>query len=130
MILISHDLGVIAQICDSVAVMYAGEIIESGTVEDIFDFDEEDESQKSGGHHPYTTGLFGAIPDMSRKTKRLSPIDGLMVDPTTLLPGCRFEERCPRRTDICGTQPPEMKKVKNDTHSVRCHLFELTEVSL
>jgi peptide/nickel transport system ATP-binding protein len=129
MILISHDLGVIAQICDNVAVMYAGEVIESGTVEDIFDFDEEDQSPKSGGHHPYTTGLFGAIPDMSRKTRRLSPIDGLMVDPTTLLPGCRFEERCPRRLDFCGIQPPKMTRVKNDTHRVRCHLFDFAEVS-
>jgi peptide/nickel transport system ATP-binding protein len=129
MILISHDLGVIAQTCDSVAVMYAGEIIESGRVEDIFDFDEEDESRKSGGHHPYTTGLFGAIPDMSRKTRRLSPIDGLMVDPTTLPPGCRFEERCPSRTDLCGTRPPGMARVKNDEHRVRCHLFHFAEAT-
>ena len=113
MILISHDLGVVAQICDHVAIMYAGEIIEAGTVEDIF------ESQH---HHPYTVGLFGAIPDMTKKTDRLNPIDGLMPDPTSLPPGCRFAERCPRRMDVCGTTAPENIAIAG-RHRIKCHLF-------
>ena len=75
MILITHDLGVVAETCDDVAIMYAGEIIESGTAEDIYEATE---------HHPYTVGLFGSIPDMDSKAKRLNPIPGLMPDPTCL----------------------------------------------
>ncbi|WP_250229407.1 ABC transporter ATP-binding protein [Anaeropeptidivorans aminofermentans] len=112
MILITHDLGVVAQICDSVAIMYAGEIIEQGRVEDIF----EDEN-----HHPYTIGLFGSIPDMTKKTRRLSPIDGLMPDPTALPVGCSFAQRCPKCMDICKTTPPKIHK--EGTHSIKCHLY-------
>lgn len=111
MILITHDLGVVAQICDSVAIMYAGEIIEQGRVEDIF----EDEN-----HHPYTIGLFGSIPDMTKKT-RLSPIDGLMPDPTALPVGCSFAQRCPKCMDICKTTSPKIHK--EGTHSIKCHLY-------
>jgi peptide/nickel transport system ATP-binding protein len=114
MILITHDLGVVAQICDSVAIMYAGEIIETGTAVDIFE---------SASHHPYTVGLFGAIPDMTKKTRRLNPIDGLMPDPTSLLPGCRFAERCPRRMNICERGKPVMTSM-TETHGIKCHLFE------
>ncbi|MDR1620989.1 MAG: ABC transporter ATP-binding protein [Synergistaceae bacterium] len=113
MILITHDLGVVAQICDSVAIMYAGEVIETGTAADIF------ESER---HHPYTIGLFGAIPDMTRKTRRLNPIDGLMPDPTSFLPGCRFAERCPRRMELCERKRPAMTPM-NETHGIKCHLF-------
>lgn len=112
MILITHDLGVVAQICDSVAIMYAGEIIEQGRVEDIF----EDEN-----HHPYTIGLFGSIPDMTKKTRRLSPIDGLMPDPTALPVGCSFAQRCPKCMDICKTTSPKIHK--EGTHSIKCHLY-------
>ena len=112
MILITHDLGVVAQICDRVAIMYAGEIIELGTVEDIFEGER---------HHPYTVGLFGSIPDMTKKTRRLSPIEGLMPDPTSLPSGCGFVERCPRRMEICFGASPEA--AVRGTHSVRCHLF-------
>lgn len=112
MILITHDLGVVAQICDSVAIMYAGEIIEIGTVEDIFESDE---------HHPYTIGLFGSIPDMTKKTERLNPIDGLMPDPTELITGCRFAERCPKCMEICEKVSPE-NYIRN-THQIKCHLF-------
>ena len=87
MIFITHDLGVVAQICDRVAIMYAGEIIEIGTTEDIFEGDK---------HHPYTTGLFGSIPDMTKVTRRLNPIEGLMPDPTAPLCGCKFHSRCPK----------------------------------
>lgn len=112
MILITHDLGVVAQICDSVAIMYAGEIIEQGRVEDIFEGE---------NHHPYTIGLFGSIPDMTKKTRRLSPIDGLMPDPTALPVGCSFAQRCPKCMDICKTTSPKI--VKEDTHSIKCHLY-------
>lgn len=115
MILITHDLGVVAQICDWVAIMYAGEIIEIGTIEDIFEGER---------HHPYTVGLFGSIPDMTKKTDRLSPIDGLMPDPTELPPGCRFAERCPRRMDICTEISPEV--IVRGTHKIKCHLFSET----
>lgn len=112
MILITHDLGVVAQICDWVAIMYAGEIIEIGTVEDIFE---------GRDHHPYTVGLFGSIPDMTKKTDRLSPIEGLMPDPTALPPGCRFVDRCPRSLACCAEVAPAV--VGTGTHRIKCHLF-------
>ena len=88
MILITHDLGIVAQICDQVGIMYAGEVVEIGTVEDIFEGTQ---------HHPYTVGLFGAIPNMAEESPRLHPIDGLMPDPSIVLPGCPFAQM-PRRT--------------------------------
>ena len=112
MLLITHDLGIVAQTCDSIAIMYAGEIIETGTVEDIF---------RNEKHHPYTVGLFGSIPDMSKKTRRLSPIEGLMPDPSMLPVGCRFVDRCKQRMDICSTHAPAQNK--HGTHSIKCHLF-------
>ena len=112
MILITHDLGVVAQMCDHVAIMYAGEIIENGTAEDIFE--EKD-------HHPYTVGLFGSIPNLAVETDRLSPINGLMPDPTDLPQGCKFHPRCPRCMDICKTKIPG-DTVKG-THIIKCHLF-------
>ncbi len=112
MILITHDLGVVAETCDRVAIMYAGEIIEAGTVEQIFEGEL---------HHPYTVGLFGSIPDLTKKTARLHPIDGLMPDPTSLPSGCKFHTRCPRCMDICKTTPPSV--VEKNGHKLRCHLF-------
>ena len=97
MILITHDLGVVAKSCDRVAIMYAGEIIETGTVEQIFSGDH---------HHPYTVGLFESIPDLKKKTRRLHPIDGLMPDPTDLPEGCKFHTRCPQCMDICKNKIP------------------------
>jgi len=116
MIMITHDLGVVAQICDKVAIMYAGEIIEYGTVEDIF----EDKP-----HHPYVDGLFGSIPDMKTHTRRLNPIYGLMPDATVKIEGCKFCERCDRRMDICSTQAPV--EYKNGTHMMKCHLYTPAE---
>ncbi len=116
MILITHDLGVVAQVCDSVAIMYAGEIIEIGTVEDIF----EDER-----HHPYTIGLFGSIPDMTKKTRRLSPIEGLMPDPSVLTKGCRFAERCPHKRAACEETVPA--EYVSGLHRIKCHLFSAPE---
>jgi peptide/nickel transport system ATP-binding protein len=111
-LLITHDLGVVAQTCDRVAIMYAGELIELGTVEQIFE---------GSSHHPYTVGLMGSIPDLSRKSRRLSPIEGLMPDPTDLPEGCRFHPRCPACKPVCRAEKPGT--VQEAGHIVRCHLF-------
>lgn len=113
MIMITHDLGIVAQTCDKVAVMYAGEIIEYGTVEDIFTGD---------AHHPYTVGLFGSIPSLEGDEERLHPIDGMMPDPTNLPTGCYFSPRCPKCTDKCKEVHPE--ETVSGTHKIRCHLYE------
>ncbi|MEY8368741.1 ABC transporter ATP-binding protein [Anaerovoracaceae bacterium 42-11] len=113
MIMITHNLGIVAQTCDKVAVMYAGEIIEYGTVEDIFTGD---------AHHPYTEGLFGSIPSLEGDEERLHPIDGMMPDPTDLPKGCYFSPRCPKCTDKCKEVHPE--EAVSGTHKIRCHLFE------
>ncbi len=113
MIMITHDLGIVAQTCDKVAVMYAGEIIEYGTVEDIFTGD---------AHHPYTVGLFGSIPSLEGDEERLHPIDGMMPDPTDLPSGCYFSPRCPKCTEQCRGVHPE--EAVSGTHKIRCHLFE------
>ena len=112
MIMISHDLGVVVRTCDDVAIMYAGEIIEYGSVEQIY---------SEGKHHPYTVGLFGAIPNIAEKTKRLSPIDGLMPDPTDLPAGCKFSPRCPHCPDKCRQVEPT-DYIENG-HRIKCHLF-------
>ncbi|MEA4919489.1 MAG: ABC transporter ATP-binding protein [Clostridiaceae bacterium] len=114
MLMITHDLGVVAQVCNSVAVIYSGEIIEKGTVEDIYENEH---------HHPYTVGLFGSIPNMVEKTRRLTPIEGLMPDPTVIPQGCHFYDRCPKRMDICKTTAPDF--TENGTHAIRCHLFAI-----
>ena len=112
MVLITHDLGVVAETCDKVAIMYAGEIIESGTATDIFEAEV---------HHPYTSGLFGSIPDLDVEEARLRPIDGLMPDPTNLPHGCKFHPRCPRCMDICKTEAPTL--YHGGTHQIHCHLY-------
>lgn len=113
MILITHDLGVVAETCDRVAIMYAGEVIETGMVEQIFD--------PNMRHHPYTVGLFGAIPDLTKKTCRLNPIDGLMPDPTDLPKGCKFHTRCPQCMEVCQVKRPAI--TESDGHKLCCHLF-------
>ena len=112
MIMISHDLGVVVKTCDKVAIMYAGEIVEIGPVEDIYG-DKE--------HHPYTEGLFGAIPDIYTKVSRLNAIDGLMPDPTNLPQGCKFAPRCKHCMDICKVKPPGTW-VQGE-HKISCHLY-------
>ena len=112
MLMITHDLGIVAKICDDVAVMYAGEIVEAGTVEDLF---------LSKKHHPYTEGLFGSIPSLYSRSKRLTRIPGLMPDPSNLPKGCIFAPRCKHRMDICTKVHPD--NVMDGTHSLRCHLF-------
>ena len=111
MLLITHDFGVIAQTCDRVAVMYAGELVETGTTYDIFAGEE---------HHPYTAGLFNSIPHMNTEEKRLRPINGMMPDPTILQKGCGFADRCPRATEKCFTEKPPLHE-KNG-HRIYCHL--------
>jgi peptide/nickel transport system ATP-binding protein len=113
MIMITHDLGIIVRICDKVAIMYAGEFVETGTLEDIF---------TGTDHHPYTVGLFGSIPNLTVKTDRLSPIAGLMPDPTALPAGCYFSPRCPHRTEVCDRVHP--RDIVDGTHMVKCHLFD------
>ena len=113
MILITHDLGVVASTCDKVGIMYAGEIIEFGSLEQIFTTDK---------HHPYTEGLFNSIPNLAKKERRLHPIEGLMPDPTALPSGCKFAERCPHCMSKCETTKPPI--IINDGHLVRCFLYE------
>lgn len=91
MIMITHDLGVVNKVCDDVAVIYGGEIVEMGTKEQIF----------TKPMHPYTRGLFGSLPDINADVERLSPIEGLPPDPADLPPGCAFSPRCPRQTEVC-----------------------------
>jgi peptide/nickel transport system ATP-binding protein len=113
MILITHDLGIVAQVCDEVSVMYAGEIVESGSKEDIFD----------RASHPYTKGLFAALPDIGSRARRLTPIAGLPPDPVNLPPGCRFHPRCPRREAVCSKEKPAMYRTGTD-HFCRCYKTE------
>ena len=113
MVLITHDLGIVARICDKVGIMYAGELVESGTVEDVF---------LPGKHHPYTEGLFGAIPNLYKKERRLHSIDGLMPDPAALPEGCRFHTRCPRCMERCRKEKPPC--FEEAGHKVSCFLYQ------
>ena len=109
MILITHDLGIVAGMCDRVAVVYAGEIVEQGTTEEVFDFP----------GHPYTLGLFQSLPRLDSTEKRLKPINGLMPDPTNLPEGCKFYDRCPYACEKCKEKEPEMREYRPG-HFVRC----------
>lgn len=109
MILITHDLGVVAETCDKVAVMYAGEIVEYGSLEHIFD----------ETAHPYTKGLFHSLPSLDRKERRLKPIAGLMPDPTRLPEGCKFHPRCPFAEERCRTVNPKAAEI-SPGHFVKC----------
>lgn len=112
MLMITHDLGIVAKICDEVAVMYAGEIIESGTVFDIY---------TGSKRHPYTQGLFDSLPSLNARAARLQPIQGLMPDPTDLPEGCYFAPRCKHCMGICTREHP--KRVTEGTHTLLCHLY-------
>lgn len=112
MLLITHDLGVVAEICDKVAIMYAGQIVEYGTLEEIY------ENTK----HPYTKGLFDSLPSLSAKVHRLNPINGLMPDPANLPNGCPFHPRCQRKCAICSQEAPPNIEISSG-HFVRCHLY-------
>lgn len=109
MILISHDLGVVAQTCDRVAIIYAGRIVETGNLRDIY----------KNPKHPYTIGLLDSIPSLTKDAKRLKPIKGLMPDPTALPPGCPFAPRCNYATAACSEAVPELAD-RGNGHLVRC----------
>ena len=113
MLLITHDLGVVAETCDKVAIMYAGEIVEYGTLEHIFNHVQ----------HPYTKGLFDSLPSLDRDVHRLHPIDGLMPDPSNLPEGCKFHPRCPWATPECSKCEPQLSEIEPG-HLVRCLLAE------
>ena len=101
MILISHDLGVVAQTCDRVAIIYAGRIVENGSLHDIY----------HNPQHPYTKGLLESIPSLTKDVKRLNPIKGLMPDPSDLPPGCPFAPRCNHVCPECSETVPVLKEV-------------------
>lgn len=114
MLLITHDLGVVSEICDRVAIIYAGDIIEFGTTKEIF----------KNTKHPYTMGLFNSIPSIDgEKLERLNYIPGLMPDPTNLPSGCHFHPRCEYKLDICDKVSPEVFSL-SDGHYVKCHYVE------
>lgn len=113
MIMITHDMGIVAEICDTVAIMYAGEIIEYGSLEQIF----EDPL------HPYTNGLFGSIPDITSDAEYLSPIEGLMPDPMDLPDGCKFHPRCKYADQCCKVRKPRYID-HGDGHFIRCLIYE------
>lgn len=113
MLMITHDLGIVAEICNDVAIMYAGRIIEQGNLEDIFE----------DGRHPYTEGLFNSIPNIDDRQAMLKPIKGLMSDPYNLPKGCSFSDRCDYVMDICREVAPE-RIYFNEKHFAECHLYD------
>jgi len=113
MIMITHDFGIVAETCDKVAIMYAGEIVERGSLKDIF----------KGARHPYTIGLFNAIPNLEKDTEYLYQIEGLMPDPTDLPAGCPFSPRCEYAEELCHEQKPEKTVLPGENHAIRCHIY-------
>ena len=111
-VLITHDLGVVAEFCDTIAVVYGGRIVETGTVEDIFG---------NNKNHPYTKGLISCIPDLTSTASRLHPIPGHMGDPRIKVAGCSFSPRCPYATEKCKTVAPSM--FYEGDHGILCHMF-------
>lgn len=113
MLLITHDLGVVAETCDRVSIMYAGEIVESGTVREVY----------KNAKHPYTRGLFDSIPKLDETVEKLTPIDGQPPNAAALPKGCKFHPRCKYCQEICKTEHPPMR---GDEHTYMCH-FDLFE---
>lgn len=114
LIMITHDLGIVAETCDEVAVMYSGNIVEKGTLEDIF----------NRAKHPYTEGLFNSLPNIYNRKAMLTPIKGLMPDPTDLPEGCPFQPRCPYADKDCANKQCDIWI--SDTHYVRCSAYYRT----
>ena len=115
MLMITHALGIVAEVCDSVGIMYAGRIVECGSLADIFD----------NLRHPYTQGLFNSLPDIENRRSELKPIPGLIPDPMNLPPGCAFHPRCSYAKPECSRDLPQVKWL-SDTHYVSCHLYNET----
>ena len=113
MLMITHDLGVVADICDKCAVIYAGQIVEIGTLEHIF----------NSPCHPYTRALFDALPSLDSDVERLKSIEGLMADPMDLPTYCSFYDRCDRKCDACKAGDPVLKEVEPG-HFVSCVHFD------
>lgn len=109
--MITHNLGVVSRMCDDVAVMYMGKIVEYAQVRDLF----------HNPAHPYTRGLINSIPRLSARKQRLEPIKGVVPDPRDIPQGCSFRERCPQAMEKCLQDPPNVKTEEN--HSVRCWLY-------
>lgn len=112
-LMITHDLGIVVDSCDRVIIMYAGQIVESAPVKDLF----------NNPFHPYTKGLISAIPRLDQKKDRLESIDGMVPDADKMPIGCRFHPRCPHAFERCRQEQPALK-VLEETRSVRCFLFE------
>ena len=112
LIFITHDFGIVANVCERCAVIYAGEIVEMGTVDQVF----------RNPSHPYTKGLFDSIPSLDEDVDRLKPIPGLMSDPMNLPPYCSFYDRCERRCDACMAGEPPVVDL-GDGHVVKCILY-------
>ncbi len=113
MLLITHDLGVVAETCSKVAIMYAGEIVEYGSAEDIFEH----------AQHPYTKGLFDSIPRLDVEVERLKPIEGMMPDSTHLPEGCKFHPRCQFCKEDCKTREQSLVEI-TPGHFVRCSYYQ------
>lgn len=113
MLMITHDLGIVAEICDEVSVIYAGRIVEHGNLEDVFNHT----------MHPYTEGLFNSLPDIDNRTAKLKPIPGLIADPSNLPKGCEFAPRCAYATEKCMNCKTEGKWM-SDTHYVACWAYD------
>ena len=116
MILITHDLGVVAEICDYVSVIYAGSIVEYASVKDMYE---------TPGH-PYTKGLFNSIPSLDEDVESLTTIKGNPPDPSALPSGCRFHPRCDKCMEVCKHTNPEFQEV-SPGHFIACHLFKKGE---
>jgi len=112
LVLISHNLSVVAQLCEKVAIMYAGKIVEYGPLHDVFSYP----------FHPYTEGLLNCIPRIEFDKERLSPIKGMMPDPSILPEGCVFKPRCSYAEEICGIQPPQISEISG--RKVMCLMHE------
>ena len=112
MLLITHDLGVVAEMVNNVIVMYAGQVVESGTVNDVL----------LAPKAPYTMGLLESIPTVEKRGSRLSVISGVVPSPFNLPPACRFQPRCPYAWDLCQKEPPELNPAGSTGQMARCHL--------
>lgn len=119
MLMITHDLGIVAEVCDEVSVIYAGKIVEHGTLDDIFNHT----------MHPYTEGLFNSLPDVMHRGRKLRPIPGLVPDPANLPAGCEFAPRCSYCTEKCKNEKPATIEI-TDTHRVACWAYENPDFKL